>query len=114
MLKLKPTGDKILVEPLPPPPKSAGGIMFADQYQLPSGTGRVVAVGPGKYNRKGVLVPVDVQPGDVVQYRWVDGREVEWEGVAYKILSAEEVIGVEEKPTSNIQHSTSNIEVGAT
>jgi len=96
-MNLRPTGDKIIVKPFPPPAKSPGGIMFAEPYQLPSGVGRVVAVGPGKHNRKGVVVPVDLKPGDVVQYRWIDGRDVEWNDETLKILSAEEIIGVQEE-----------------
>lgn len=108
-MNLKPTGNKVLVEPFPPPEKSTGGIMLPTQYQLPSGVGRVLAVGPGKYNRKGVLVPVDLQPGDVVQYRWIDGREIEWDGKMLKILTTDELIGVNEAG-ENIEHSTSNIQ----
>jgi len=39
--------------------------------------GRVVAVGPGKYNESGIRVPIDVKVGDRVVYNMHGGQTIE-------------------------------------
>lgn len=59
-------GNRVLVAPLPQATKSAGGIHLAQRYQDDQMQFRVLAVGPGKANKKGVLVPPEVKPGDQI------------------------------------------------
>lgn len=46
--------------------QSSGGIVFPQQYIQDSMKFEVLAVGPGKVNRKGILIPPEVEPGDIV------------------------------------------------
>lgn len=93
-MNLRAIGNKVIVEPLPPATQTPGGLHLLEQYQLPTGLARVLSVGNGRHNRRGVLVPIDLKPGDIVQYRWIDGREIEWDGRMLKALDAEEIIGL--------------------
>src|SRR5690242_5787081 len=45
--------------------------------------GKVLAVGPGRFDDKGARVPVDVQVGDVVLYSKYGGTEVKYSGQEY-------------------------------
>ena len=49
------------------------------------GTGRVISVG-GRVT--------DIKAGDRVTYKWIDGRIFELEGVEYKSLQQDEIVGV--------------------
>lgn len=62
--------DNLLVEAIPQT-RSNGGIHFAPSYGQQENVGgpkvfRVLAVGPGRVNRKGLLIPVEAEPGDRV------------------------------------------------
>jgi chaperonin GroES len=60
----KPRQDYILVKPLE---RKASNIIHAVLHELPN-LGVVVAVGPGKLNKKGKLQPLDVQVGDTIRF----------------------------------------------
>jgi chaperonin GroES len=86
--------NKVLVKLDEPPVKTPGGILFNSNWQTPAGSGTVVSVGPGLVNRRGVRIPVDVNVGQRVAFRWLDGKEIEWQGGIYKVLNDDELHGV--------------------
>jgi len=59
--------------------------------------GKVLAVGPGRFDESGKRIPVDVQVGDVVLYSKYGGTEVKYSGQEYLVLSARDVLAVIEK-----------------
>lgn len=97
-MNLRPHGNKVLVEPCPPPQRTVGGILFNTHWQPPSSEGVVVAVGRGRHNSKGVIIPIDLAPGDRVVYQWTQGehagRTIEWEGRQLKVMEPEQLTGV--------------------
>jgi chaperonin GroES len=66
MQNTKPIGNKVLLEPVLAATHSDGGILLLEKYQGQQTRFKVLAVGPGKLNKKGVLIPPDVEPGDFV------------------------------------------------
>jgi co-chaperonin GroES (HSP10) len=67
--QLQPTGELIVVEPLPDPDIVAGGgIALAGTAERGDKYGRVLAVGPGVH-QYGVLVQPKVEVGDTVMFR---------------------------------------------
>lgn len=76
-------GNKLLVERVKRPTASTtGSILLPPVAQDDFNTGgpkeyRVLQVGPGRRNRKGVLLPVECSPGDrVVCHSYTDGATV--------------------------------------
>lgn len=68
--KLKPLSDWILVKRDPPQPRSS---IIIDPGNEGSNvrTGTVLRTGPGKTYEGGVVVPLDVEPGDRIAFlRW--------------------------------------------
>src|ERR1043166_640408 len=68
---LVPLGDRVLVKPLTP--EEAGtttsfGIIIPDTAKEKPEQGRVVAVGPGKKNDDGKVLPLSVKVGDKVMF----------------------------------------------
>lgn len=68
MAKVYPTGDRIKVLPLLPQTKTKGGIVIPETARDRPIEGVVLAVGRGKLLASGILVPLEMEPGDVVQF----------------------------------------------
>jgi chaperonin GroES len=94
---LKPLEDRIVVQPLEAEQVTASGLVIPDTAKEKPQEGKVIAVGPGRVDDKGVRVPVDVQVGDVVLYSKYGGTEVKYSGEEYLVLSARDVLAVIEK-----------------
>jgi chaperonin GroES len=94
---LKPLEDRIVVQPLEAEQVTASGLVIPDTAKEKPQEGKVLAVGPGRFDDKGARVPVDVQVGDVVLYSKYGGTEVKYSGEEYLVLSARDVLAVIEK-----------------
>jgi chaperonin GroES len=94
---LKPLEDRIVVQPLEAEQVTASGLVIPDTAKEKPQEGKVLAVGPGRFDDKGSRVPVDVQVGDVVLYSKYGGTEVKYSGEEYLVLSARDVLAVIEK-----------------
>jgi chaperonin GroES len=94
---LKPLEDRIVVEPLEAEQVTASGLVIPDTAKEKPQEGKVVAVGPGRFDDKGSRVPVDVKVGDVVLYSKYGGTEVKYSGQEYLVLSARDVLAIIEK-----------------
>src|SRR6202041_1646705 len=93
----KPLEDRIVVKPLEAEQGTASGLVIPDTAKEKPQEGKVLAVGPGRFDDKGARVPVDVQVGDVVLYSKYGGTEVKYSGEEYLVLSARDVLAVIEK-----------------
>lgn len=61
---LKPTQDYILVRPVECRQSEILHVISGEKFTQ----GVVIAVGPGKKNKKGILHPLTVKPGDFITY----------------------------------------------
>jgi chaperonin GroES len=96
-MKLKPLEDRIVVKPQEAEAVTAGGIVLPESAKEKPLMGKVVAVGNGKLLDSGKRGQMSVKKGDVVLYGKYGGSEVEIDGVEYKILREDEVLGIIEK-----------------
>lgn len=94
-MKFQPLGDHILVEVAVKEEKTASGIFLPDTVKKDKPqTGKVVAVGKGKLDENGKLIPMEVKPGDEVMFAKYIGAELKMDGVDYLIISERDVYGV--------------------
>ena len=93
-MNLKPLGDRVIVKTAEAETQTASGIILADTAKEKPQRGSVIAVGEGKRNDKGDLVPVDVKVGDTVIYSKYGGTEVKFEGEEYLILRADDIYAI--------------------
>lgn len=63
---IHPLNDRIVVRRLPTKPSRTSRIIIPEVAQSESTRWLVLAVGPGKRNKKGQRIPCDVKPGDKV------------------------------------------------
>ena len=94
---IKPLEDRIVVKPLEAEQVTASGLVIPDTAKEKPQEGKVLAVGPGRFDDKGARVPVDVKVGDVVLYSKYGGTEVKYAGEEYLVLSARDVLAIIEK-----------------
>ena len=93
-MKIKPIGDNIVVKGDSPETISAGGIVLpgADKNEPTKGT--VVAVGPGKADKKGVVKPINLKEGDTVIFVKGTGKEVKLDEEQFIFLKEEHIIAI--------------------
>jgi chaperonin GroES len=96
--KLKPLEDRIVVKPSEEEQTTVSGIVIPDTAKEKPQEGKVVAVGPGRYNEDGdERIPLDIEVGDTVIYSKYGGTEVKVEAEDYLILSGRDVLAVVRK-----------------
>jgi len=93
-LKLRPLGDRIVVEPLAAEEKTKGGIILPDTAKEKPQEGKIVAVGKGKLDESGKPVAMEVKVGDKILYGKYAGTEITIDNVEYMILREEDVLAV--------------------
>src|SRR5947199_10276643 len=74
-MKLKPIGDRIIVERFEAEEKTAGGILLPDNAKNKPQKGEVLAVGPGRLLKDGTRRPLQVKKGDKVLFTTWAGDE---------------------------------------
>jgi len=79
-LKLKPLGDRLVVEPVEQEEVTAGGILLPETAKEKPQEGKVIAAGPGRFDENGKRVKMEVKEGDRVLYAKYAGTEVKVEG----------------------------------
>ena len=96
MTKIRPLGDRVLVEPLDVKEVSKGGIIIPDTAKEKPAEGKVVSTGNGRMGEDGKLLPMDVKVGDRVLFSKYGGTEVKIDGVDYLIMRQDDVLGIVE------------------
>ena len=93
-MAIKPLADRILVKPLAREEMTKGGIYLPDTVKDKPQEGTVIAVGAGKRNDKGEIIPMEVEVGDVVIYSKYGGTEIKEDGEELMILRESDVLAV--------------------
>jgi chaperonin GroES len=97
-LKLKPLGDRIVVEPSEQEDKTASGIILPETAKERPQEGTIVAAGPGKYDDEGKKrVPMDVKVGDKVLFAKYSGTEIKVESKKLLIMRESDIMAIVEK-----------------
>ena len=94
--KLKPLGDRVLLRRLEAEEKMKGGIILPDSAKKKQETAEVVAIGTGKKDKEGKLIPFPVKVGDRVLMEKYSGHEVTVDCEELVILSADDIIAIVE------------------
>ena len=93
-VNIKPLEDRIIVQASEAETMTSSGLVIPDTAKEKPQEGKVLAVGPGRFDDKGTRVPMDVAEGDVVIYSKYGGTEIKYNGEEYLILSARDVLAV--------------------
>jgi chaperonin GroES len=97
-VNIKPLEDRVLVQSLEAEQTTASGLVIPDTAKEKPQEGKVIAVGPGRFDEDGEKrIPLDVKVGDVVIYSKYGGTEVKYAGQEYLLLGARDILAVVEK-----------------
>ena len=97
-VSIKPLEDRILVQTLEAEQTTASGLVIPDTAKEKPQEGKVLAVGPGRFDEDGdKRIPLDIKVGDVVIYSKYGGTEVKYDGQEYLLLSARDLLAIVEK-----------------
>jgi len=88
-LKIKPIGDRVVVEAAPAETKTASGIYIPETAQEKPQKGTVVAVGEGKKDE-----PLTVKAGDQVLYGKYAGTDIQIEGDDFLIMRESDILAI--------------------
>jgi chaperonin GroES len=95
-MKVKPLNDRVLVKRLEAKETVRGGIIIPDSAKEKPLEGEVVAVGPGRYDEHGKLIPMSVKAGQRVLVGKYAGTEVKINEVEHVVVREDEILGIVE------------------
>jgi chaperonin GroES len=94
--KLRPLGDRVVIEPIPREDMTKSGIVLPDTAKEKPQEGKVIAVGPGAFDNDGKRIAVDVTTGDKVLYAKYAGTEFKLDGEDLLIVAAKDILAIVE------------------
>ena len=93
-MKIRPLHDRVIIKRIEEEKKSAGGIVIPDTAAEKPEQGEIVAVGKGKKDDNGKLIPIDVKVGDRVLFGKYSGQTVKVKGDELLVMREEDIMGV--------------------
>ena len=93
-MKIRPLGDHILVKREEPSETVRGGIIIPDSAKEKPQEAKVVAVGKGKVDDGGKLIPMEVKKGDRILMGKYAGTEVKIDGEEHIIMREDDVLAI--------------------
>jgi chaperonin GroES len=94
--KLRPLGDRVVIQPTPREEMTKSGIVLPDTAKEKPQEGKIVAAGPGRLTDEGTREPMDIKEGDTVLYAKYAGTEFKIEGDELLIVSQKDILAIVE------------------
>jgi len=94
--KLKPLGDRVVIQPTPREEVTKSGILLPDTAKEKPQEGTILAAGPGKILEDGKREAMDVKEGDRVLYSKYAGTEFKVDGEELLIVSQKDILAIVE------------------
>jgi chaperonin GroES len=94
-MTIKPISNYILIEPVKEEEKTKAGILLPDtaEKEKPE-QGKVIAVGPGKKDKKGNLIPLEVKKGDKVLFTKYGPNEIKVNNKELLIAREDDILAI--------------------
>jgi chaperonin GroES len=93
-MKIIPLHDQVVLLRQEGEQKTAGGIIIPDTAKEKPLEGKLVAVGPGRRDREGKRIPLEVKEGDRVLFGRYAGTEIKIDGVEHLMMKADDILGI--------------------
>ena len=91
---ITPLADRVLIKPIEEEESTYGNIVVPDMGKDRPDFGTVLAVGPGRYDNNGNLIPTCLKIGQKVIMPKYGANTVELEGEEYVLASESEILGI--------------------
>jgi len=93
-VKIQPLGDRVLVKAIEDKEQVKGGIIIPDSAKEKPQEAEVIALGTGKRDDDGKLIPFLVKVGDKVLVSKYGGTEVKIGDDKYSLLREDDILGI--------------------
>ncbi len=93
-MKILPLNDRVLVQRLEEEQKTSGGIIIPDTAKEKPQEGKVISAGPGKLDKRGERVALQVKAGDRVLFSKYAGNDIKLDGVDHIIMREDDILCV--------------------
>jgi len=93
---IKPLFDYVLIKPLSQESTTPSGIVLPDTAKEKPQVGQVMAVGPGKHDQNGKLLPMVIKNGQKVLYKKWGGNEVKVGTEEWLLIEQNDVMAIVE------------------
>ena len=93
-VNVRPLADRVIVKPLDASETKKGGIIIPDTAKEKPQEGQVVALGTGKRDDDGKVIPFTVKKGDKVLISKYGGTEIKIDGDMYLIMREDDILGI--------------------
>lgn len=97
-MKIKPLSNHILIEVIKLKEGNKAGILLPESVSRErSEQGKVIAVGPGKKDKNGKVIPMDVKLGNIVLFSKYGPNEIKIGDKEYLIAEEKYILAILEK-----------------
>ncbi len=93
-VNVRPLADRVIVKPLDAAETKKGGIIIPDTAKEKPQEGEVVALGTGKRDDDGKVIPFTVKKGDKVLISKYGGTEIKIDGDMFLIMREDDILGI--------------------
>jgi chaperonin GroES len=83
---------------------SRSGIIIPDTAKEKPQEGEIIAIGPGKEDKSGNKIPLEVKEGDIIIFAKYTGSEIKIDGEKYLIMPESDILAIrtdEDQETEN-------------
>ena len=94
MAKIRPVGDRVVVQPAAREEMTRSGIVIPDTAKEKPQEGKVIAVGRGRLLENGERAPMEVQEGDRVLFAKYGGTEFKLDSEEYLVLRESDILAI--------------------
>jgi chaperonin GroES len=95
-VNLRPLADRVVVEPSEGEEVSVGGILLPETAKEKPQQGTIIALGTGRKDDNGKVIPLDVKLNDKVLYAKYAGTEIKVGGKKVLILKESDILAIVE------------------
>jgi len=92
--KLRPLGDRVVIQPTPREDMTKSGIVLPDTAKEKPQEGLIIAAGPGRILDDGKREAMDIKKGDKVLYAKYAGTEFKVDGDELLIVSQKDILAI--------------------
>jgi chaperonin GroES len=96
-MNLRPLHDRVIIKRLDNETKTASGLVIPETAAEKPDQGEILAVGTGKKDESGKVIPLDVKVGDRVLFGKYAGQTVKVDGDELLVMREEDIMAVVEK-----------------
>lgn len=100
MTEIIPLRNCLVVKKIEDPQKTKSGLVLSDDTKERPTKGEVLAVGTGKVNEDGKVLPMVVKVGDIILYPKYSGHPAKVDNDEFLILDEDEVLAILKEKTN--------------